>query len=114
LILILVGTIFISFFGKRFYETTRDRTIFEECEEPITVLRLTCINNLRQLEGAKQQWALENNKTPKDIPDWKDVIPYLGSAKTGWKRPWCPQAGVYRLGKVDEAPCCTHPGHMLP
>ena len=25
--------------------------------------RNTCINNLRQIDAAKQQWALENNKT---------------------------------------------------
>jgi hypothetical protein len=27
-----------------------------------------CINNLRQLDGGKQQWALEYRKTTNDIP----------------------------------------------
>ena len=28
-----------------------------------TAQRNACINNLRQIDGAKEQWALENNKT---------------------------------------------------
>src|SRR5438477_12065760 len=31
-----------------------------------TSQRNACINNLRQIDGAKQQWALENHKTSTD------------------------------------------------
>ena len=27
-----------------------------------------CLNNLRQIDGAKQQWALENGKHSADVP----------------------------------------------
>src|SRR5437867_1593295 len=35
------------------------------------------INNLRQLDGAKQQWALENHKSANDEPTMKDLTTYL-------------------------------------
>src|SRR5438093_11267126 len=36
-----------------------------------------CVNNLRQLDGAKQQWALENRRTKGDPVAWEDIKPYL-------------------------------------
>jgi len=35
------------------------------------------VNNLRLLEGAKEQWALENKKDPGATPTLADVAPYL-------------------------------------
>jgi len=37
------------------------------------------INNLRQLDGAKQQWAIENHKSANDEPTMKDLTTYLRS-----------------------------------
>src|SRR5262245_47616400 len=42
-----------------------------------------CLNNLRQIDAAKQQWALENGKTPTDTPQWTGaadtaIQPYMG------------------------------------
>ncbi len=42
-----------------------------------------CLNNLRQIDAAKQQWALENGKSPADTPAWigtadRAIQPYLG------------------------------------
>jgi hypothetical protein len=37
-----------------------------------------CMNNLRQLDGAKNQWALEGGKTTNDTPSWEEIWPYLG------------------------------------
>ena len=34
-------------------------------------------NNLRILEGAKDQWALENKKGTGDVPDWTGIGEYL-------------------------------------
>jgi len=75
-----------------------------------------CINHLRQLDGAKQQWALEQHKLGNDTPTWKEIAPYVGRdpAAKPQDLPWCPQGGIYILGKVDEAPRCTYPGHNLP
>ncbi|MGZ5545111.1 MAG: type II secretion system protein, partial [Limisphaerales bacterium] len=35
-----------------------------------------CINNLRLIDGAKQQWALEQKKTSTDIPVDTDLVVY--------------------------------------
>jgi general secretion pathway protein G len=74
-----------------------------------------CVNNLRQIEGAKQQWALENGKTTNDTPTWADIQPYLGRGLQG-EIPKCPQGGTYILGRVGEPPRCSigGPRHSLP
>jgi TolA-binding protein len=68
-----------------------------------------CINNLRQLDGAKQQWALENKKSATAFVSPSDVIPYL----KGNVMPTCPAGGVYTLGLVNAVPVCSVPGHAL-
>src|ERR1700709_367667 len=37
-----------------------------------------CINNLRQIDGAKQTWALENHLNPTAVPADTDIQPFLG------------------------------------
>src|ERR1051326_8923181 len=61
----------------------------------------SCINGLRQLDGAKQQWALENSKTSNDIPEWDAITPYLKNPVS------CPDVGAYTLGRVGELPKCS-------
>ena len=71
-----------------------------------------CINNLRQIDAAKQQWALENNKKSTDVPSQSDIQPYVGRGPNGtW--PACPSGGQYTIGPVGERPTCTIPGHTL-
>ena len=77
-----------------------------------------CINNLRQLDGAKQQWALENKQLPTATMATTDVSPYLGRGTNG-TYPLCPSAGTYALGDVATAPTCSLSGqagtpHLLP
>ena len=67
-----------------------------------------CINNLRQIDGAKQQWALENKKSPTAFVTPTDLTPYL---KGGM--PTCPSGGVYTIGLVNAVPVCSVPGHAL-
>src|SRR5262249_16336018 len=43
----------------------------------------SCINNLRQIDGAKQQWALENGKQATDVPSDAQLQPYLGRGTAG-------------------------------
>ena len=69
-----------------------------------------CINNLRQIDGTKQQWALENKKDASAIPVIKDILPYFKDATP----PKCPAGGVYALRSVAEVPTCTIAGHALP
>src|SRR5208283_1364436 len=42
-----------------------------------TAQKNACINNLRQIDAAKQQWALENKKTTTDTPTREDLITHL-------------------------------------
>lgn len=66
-----------------------------------------CINNLRQLDAAKAQWALENNKTGNDMPTMDDLRPFLKGKIS------CPAGGHYTLGTVADRPTCSIPGHTL-
>jgi hypothetical protein len=69
-----------------------------------------CINNLRQIDGAINQWALEKGKAKGDKITEADITPYL----VGRKMPTCPAGGKYTLGKVGESPTCSIAGHALP
>ena len=71
-----------------------------------------CINNLRQIDAAIQQWALNNYKTNSDTPTWEDLKMYL--SLSGYDVPKCPSGGTYKLGRVADAPTCSYPGHVLP
>jgi len=65
------------------------------------------INNLRMLDAAKQQWALEQNKPAEAAPTMEDLKPYL--AKNGAKA----VAGEkYILGKVSESPVADLAGSL--
>ena len=70
----------------------------------------TCINNLRQIDAAKQQWALENDKTADAIPPAQDLLPYLSNMVF----PVCPSGGTYTINAVGVPPTCSVPGHVLP
>lgn len=77
----------------------------------ITIIhRNACINNLRQIDGAKQQWALEKNKSGDDLPTVEDLLPYLKDGVF----PTCPDGGTYSINDVDAVPTCTIQGHVLP
>ncbi len=68
-----------------------------------------CINNLRQIDGAKQQWALENGRTADATPAVEEVAKYLA----GTRLPICPGGGAYTLNAVNVKPMCNVPGHVL-
>ena len=69
-----------------------------------------CINNLRQIDGAKQQWALENRKPAEAVPSAQDIALYLKAGVV----PACPSGGSYTLNSVLLSPVCSIPGHALP
>jgi regulator of replication initiation timing len=70
----------------------------------------TCINHLRQIDAAKQQWALENDKIADAIPPALELLPYL---KDGIF-PVCPSGGAYTINAVVVLPTCSISGHVLP
>ncbi len=75
-----------------------------------TAQKNACINNLRQIDGAKEQWALEQKKS-------------AGTATTGSETaindyikggaPKCPAGGAYTYNNVDTPPTCDVGGHSL-
>jgi prepilin-type N-terminal cleavage/methylation domain-containing protein len=78
-----------------------------------------CINNLRQLDGAKQQWALENGQLPTATPTAAQLQVFLGrgtqGSLTNMACPLTPQAnlavggqGSYTIGTVGTPPQCPN------
>jgi len=68
-----------------------------------------CLNNLRQIDAAKQQWALENNTT--GSPTAANITPYMGRSSTG-SLPYCPLdsakafASSYTINDMNTTPVC--------
>ncbi|MSU57821.1 MAG: type II secretion system protein [Pedosphaera sp.] len=74
-----------------------------------------CINNLRQVDGAIQQWALETKQLSTAVVVEANVTPYLKSSVV------CPSGGTvfsdsYTLVDVATKPTCQKVSgtHVLP
>ena len=74
-----------------------------------------CINNLRQIDGAIQQWALELKKDPAATVAETDVTPFLKNSVV------CPSGGTtfadsYTIVDVATRPVCKKVAltHVLP
>ena len=69
-----------------------------------------CINNLRQIDGAKEQWALENKKSAGSTTVDNEVNNYIKGGA-----PSCPGGGNYTYQVVDTNPSCSlsASGHTL-
>ena len=78
-----------------------------------------CINNLRQIDAAANQFALEQHKTSGatiNFPD--DLTPYI-KLNSGNAIPGCPAGGTYSDANVGVNPTCSlgssvTPAHALP
>jgi len=79
----------------------------------------TCINNLRQIDAAANEFALEHSKTNGEAINYPgDLTPYIKLNKDG-KIPPCPSGGIYIIKKVGDVPTCSlgttvTPPHVLP
>jgi prepilin-type N-terminal cleavage/methylation domain-containing protein len=71
-----------------------------------------CINNLRQIDGAIQQWALEKGRAAGTPVTIEDIKPYIKTTSEH-KLPPCPAGGEYSVTTVDAQPTCTIDGHKL-
>jgi prepilin-type N-terminal cleavage/methylation domain-containing protein len=82
-----------------------------------------CINNLRLIDSAKQQWALEQRQGGTVTPHGSDLQPYLGHGAAG-ELPACPAVPAngwttsYNAGinNVNSKPTCAINAttHVLP
>jgi hypothetical protein len=86
-----------------------------------------CINNMRQIDAAKSEWALEHNAKSNDVVTINDIRPYIELERNNpyikldakGNLPKCPSGGTYTIGKVGEPPTCSlgttvTPVHVLP
>src|SRR5215203_1558655 len=69
-----------------------------------------CIANLRQMDGAKNTWALEEKKTSTAAPTDAQIF---GATLYIRDKPSCPANGTYTLLTVADKPTCTLPSHTL-
>jgi len=61
-----------------------------------------CISNLRQIDAAKEQLAMDQRKAAGDAVNTTDLMLYLKKAPT------CPSNGTYTYGAVGTDPTCSH------
>ena len=80
-----------------------------------TARQKTCINNLKQLETAKEQWAMEKKKSPGDACAMTDIA---GAGLHMRFTPVCPLSGTYTPNPVGTNATCSFSAapesHVLP
>ena len=80
-----------------------------------TAQKNACISNLRQIDGAIQQWALDLKKDAGEPVSYNDIKSYLKNEVS------CPSGGTsfddsYSISTVDASPICQRKPetHKLP
>jgi len=81
-----------------------------------TAQQNACINNLRQIDSAKQQWALETRQATNATPVVSDISPYLmrsGVTSAVQSSLVCPAGGTtstfdnsYTINSISQPPAC--------
>src|SRR3982750_1390969 len=61
-----------------------------------TAQKNACINNLRQIDGAKEQWALETRQSAGTAANTTGINAYIKGGTT----PSCPAGGSYTYNSV--------------
>jgi prepilin-type N-terminal cleavage/methylation domain-containing protein len=74
-----------------------------------------CINNLRQIDAAKEQAALEMRWTNGSaVANGQSNVNVYIKGLTGTNTPTCPAAGVYTYNAIGTNPTCDVADHVLP
>ena len=73
-----------------------------------TAQKNACISNLRQIDGAKQQWAFENRKSDEAVPGEDDIKVYLSKNLM----PSCRRRHLNDWAVIAD-PTCSKEGHEL-
>jgi amino acid transporter len=69
-----------------------------------------CVQNLRTIDFAKEQWSQENQKQPTDVPKPEDINSLMDKPFSSLT---CPLGGKYSINAVAEKATCSIPGHKL-
>ena len=68
----------------------------------------TCMANLKQIETAKETWALQTSQPVTATPLQTDLVPAFMKSF-----PSCPSSGTYTIGTLSVRPTCTIAGHVI-
>ena len=77
-----------------------------------------CINNLRQIDAAANEFALEHNLTNGSLINFpNDLTPYI-HLDTRFNPLKCPSGGTYKIAHFGDTPTCSlgtnvTPAHVL-
>jgi hypothetical protein len=63
-----------------------------------------CIANMKQIEVAKELWAIDTNPGPNASPKASDLY---GPTRSIRSAPICPQGGTYTIGNRSTRPTCS-------
>lgn len=66
-----------------------------------------CVANLRQLNSAKEQWAIDSHSLVGAVVPPEGLYGPGGYVKS---EPECPSGGWYSVGRLGEDPKCSHRG----
>ncbi len=64
-----------------------------------------CVSNLKQIDAAKEQWAMDTKAASDATPP--DLEALCGSGNYIKVEPKCPSSGTYAVGSMTEPPTCT-------
>jgi type II secretion system protein G len=64
----------------------------------------SCVANLKQIESAKEQWAMDTKAAPTATPVDADLYGATAYLKT---TPECPAGGTYTIGDMATRPVCS-------
>jgi prepilin-type N-terminal cleavage/methylation domain-containing protein len=78
-----------------------------------TSRRSTCVSNLKQMDAAKEQYAMDARLSGGGAVAWNNLVPDYMKAQ-----PVCPGGGTYTLNTIGTNPACSLSGapdlHVLP
>ena len=69
-----------------------------------------CINNLRQIEAGKEQWALEKKKNTGATAVTVEVMEYLKNPSASTN---CPGGGIVTYSVIGTNAACTITNHVM-
>ncbi|MDO8683436.1 MAG: prepilin-type N-terminal cleavage/methylation domain-containing protein [Armatimonadota bacterium] len=67
----------------------------------------SCMANLRQVETAKEQWAMDERKAATDTPTAANLVTEYMRSATDNTLPTCPSSGTYTIGDMSTRPLCS-------
>lgn len=94
------------------------KVVIPNLVRPVVTTGHPCILNLRIIDEATRQFALENNLTNGTLVNFpNDLTPYISSNDLASLK--CPSGGTYHVGPVGTTPTCSlgttvTPAHVLP